>query len=150
MKDIFDETVSNEIIERINLLTPNSERKWGKMTVDQMLAHCNVTYELIYDNKHPKPKGLKKWILKTIVKNFVVSKKPYKRNGRTAPQFLVTDIKDFKKEKDRLNSYIIKTQKLGGEYFDNKESHSFEKLTKTEWNNMIYKHLNHHLKQFGV
>jgi hypothetical protein len=78
MKDIFDKTISEEIIERINSLSINSEPKWGIMTVDQMLAHCNVTYELVYDNKHSKPKGLKKWMIKTFVKNIVVSEKPYK------------------------------------------------------------------------
>ena len=84
------------------------------------------------------------------IKNVVVSEKPYKKNGRTAPVFLVTNEKDFKTEKDRLNSYIIKTQELGSNYFDKKESHSFGDLTKSEWNNMFYKHLDHHLIQFGV
>ena len=150
MKDIFDKTVSGEIIKRINSLNTNSKPKWGKMSVDQMLAHCNVTYELIYENKHSKPNSFKKWMLKTFVKNFVVNEKPYKKNGRTAPEFLITNEKDFKKEKDRLNSYISKTQELGSDYFENKESHSFGNLTKTEWNNMFYKHLDHHLNQFGV
>jgi hypothetical protein len=150
MKDIFDKTVSEEIIGRINLLNPSSEPNWGKMTVHQMLAHCNVTYELVYEDKHPKPNGFKKWMLKTFVKNIVVSEKPYKKNGRTAPEFLITSEKDFNKEKDRLISYIIKTQELGSNYFDNKESHSFGILAKTEWNNMFYKHLDHHLNQFGI
>lgn len=150
MKDIFNKTVSNEIIRRINSLHPDSKPNWGKMSVDQMLAHCNVTYELIYENKHLKPKGLKKWILKTFVKNFVVNEKPYHKNGRTASEFMITDKKDFEKEKNRLNSYILKTQELGATYFENKESHSFGNLTKIEWNNMLYKHLDHHLNQFGV
>ena len=150
MKNIFDKIVSEEVIERINFLNINSKPKWGKMTVDQMLAHCNVTYEFEYENKHSKPKGFKKWMLKTFVKNIVVSEKPYKRNGRTAPEFLITNEKDFLKEKERLSSYIVKTQELGSSYFDNKENHSFGKLTKTEWNNLFYKHLDHHLTQFGV
>ncbi len=150
MKNIFDKTVSEEVIGRINLLNHSSKPKWGKMTVDQMLAHCNVAYELVYDNKHPKPKGFKKWLLKTFVKNIVVSEKPYKKNSRTAPEFLITSQKDFQTEKDRLNGYIAKTRELGIDNFDNKESNSFGKLTKTEWNNMFYKHLDHHLKQFGV
>lgn len=150
MKDIFEKTVSEQIIGRINALTPNSEPKWGGMKVNQMLAHCNVTYELVYDDKHQKPKGLKKWMLKMFVKNIVVSDKPYKKDGRTAPEFLVTGEKDFRREKERLISYITKTQKLGSEYFDNKESHSFGSLTRSEWNNMFYKHLDHHLTQFGV
>jgi len=150
MKNIFDQKDTLELINRINKLTPASRPNWGKMTVAQMLAHCNVTYELVYDGNHKKPKGLKKWLLKTFVKNFVVSEKPYKKNSRTAPEFLITSDKDFYTEKSRLIAYIRKTQELGDTYFDNKESHSFGKLTKSEWNNMFYKHLNHHLTQFGL
>jgi len=150
MKNIFDKNISDGVIERINHLTVESKPKWGTMLVDQMLAHCCVTYEFVFDNKHPKPNGVKKWILKTFVKNIVVSEKPYKKSGRTAPEFIIKDKKNFESEKNRLIAYITKTQKLGGTFFDNKESHSFGKLTKTEWNNMFYKHLDHHLNQFGV
>ncbi|WP_306354160.1 hypothetical protein [Flavobacterium sp. '19STA2R22 D10 B1'] len=62
----------------------------------------------------------------------------------------MTGDKDFELEKNRLINYIQKSQQLGENYFDGKDSHSFGKLTKTEWNNMFYKHLNHHLSQFGV
>ncbi len=150
MKDIFEKVVSKEIIVRINILNKKSTPKWGKMSVDQMLAHCNVLYEFVYENKHPKPNGFKKWILRTFVKNIVVSEKPYKKNSRTAPEFLMTKEKDFEMERERLISYIEKTQELGTAEFHNKENHSFGKLTKTEWSNMFYKHLDHHLNQFGV
>ncbi|SDH90981.1 DUF1569 domain-containing protein [Winogradskyella thalassocola] len=150
MKNIFEKTVTTEVIERINKLEPTTKPIWGKMSSDQMLAHCNVTYELDFEDKHPKPKGFMKWMLKTFIKNTVVSEKPYKKNGRTAPVFLVTNEKDFNIEKDRLVTYITKAQELGSAYFDQKENHSFGKLSKTEWNNMFYKHLDHHLTQFGV
>ena len=150
MKNLFDKTFSTEMIQRIELLHLNSERKWGKMSVDQMLAHCNVTYEFIYEDIHPKPNTFKKWMLKTFVKNVVVNEKPYKRNSRTAPEVLIINEKNFEVEKNRLISYIKKTQELGSDYFDHKESRSFGNLTKTEWNNMFYKHLDHHLSQFGV
>ena len=54
-KNIFDATVSAEMVNRINQLTPNTQPLWGKMNASKMLAHCSVTYEMIYDNKHPKP-----------------------------------------------------------------------------------------------
>lgn len=150
IKNIFDPGVSQQIINRINGLTAQSKPKWGNMSVDQMLAHANVTYELVYDNKHPKPGSFKKLILKLLVKNLVVNEKPYKKSSQTAPEFLIATRKDFELEKKRLIAYIQKTQQLGEEHFDNKESHSFGPLTKTEWNNMFYKHLDHHLHQFGV
>lgn len=150
MKNIFDQSVTAEIIERINKLTPDTQHLWGKMSVDQMLAHCNVTYEMVYDNIHPKPNFLMRFILKTFVKGNIINEKAYAQNLPTAPQFLIKGDKDFEKEKKRLIDYITKTQQLGEDYFDGKESHSFGTLTKSEWNNMFYKHLNHHLSQFGV
>lgn len=150
MKNIFNSSDCQEIIARINQLTPTTKAVWGKMSVSQMLAHCNVTYELVYDNKHPQPKGFMKFILKLLVKNTVVSEKPYKHSSQTAPVFIISDEKDFEVEKKRLVDYITKTQQLGEIEFDGKESHSFGTLNKTEWNNMFYKHLDHHLRQFGV
>lgn len=58
--------------------------------------------------------------------------------------------RNFVEEKARLIDYLIKTQKLGENHFDGMESHSFGNLTKEEWNIMFYKHLDHHLSQFGV
>ena len=150
MKNIFRKEIANEVIERINNLTSKSQPNWGKMNVSQMMAHCSVTYEMVYTNKHPKPNGFVKFILKALVKKAVVSEKPFKKNGKTAAQFLITDERFFEDEKQRLISFINQTQELGENYFDGKESHSFGKLTKTEWNNMFYKHLDHHLNQFGV
>ena len=115
-----------------------------------MLAHCNVTYELVYDNKHPRPNALKRFFIKAFVKNVVVSEKPYKKSIPTAPIFLVGDDKDFEVEKSRLIDYLRRTQELGENYFNGRESLSFGRLNKQEWSNMFYKHLDHHLNQFGV
>jgi len=150
MKNCFEKTITNELITRINLLAPDTKAKWGKMDAAQMLAHCNVTYELVYESKHAKPNGLAKFFLKAFVKNLVVNEKPYDRNSRTAPVFIVKDPKNFQEEKTRLINYITKTQQLGADHFDQKESHSFGPLTKVEWNNMFYKHLDHHLAQFDI
>jgi len=150
MKDIFSKKVTDEVIERIQNLSATTKPNWGKMSVSQMLAHCSVTYEMALTDKHPKPNAFARWILKTFVKNIVVSEKPFAKNGRTAAQFVISDERNFITEKDRLIDFIVKTQQLGGSYFDGKESHSFGKLTTKEWNNSFYKHLDHHLTQFGV
>jgi hypothetical protein len=150
MKNIFDLQVTNEIINRINNLSPTTEHLWGKMTVSQMLAHCSVTYEFVFENIHPKPNPVMKIILKLFVKNSVVNETPYKKNLPTALAFLIKDDKNFENEKMRLINYIKRSQELGESYFAGKESLSFGKLTINEWNNMFYKHLDHHLSQFGV
>lgn len=150
MKNVFNQIDAAEFKSRIEKLTPSSKPNWGKMNVEQMLAHCNVTYELVYDNIHPKPNAFKKFLLKSFVKNLVVNEKSYKQNGQTAPEFIIKDSRKFEIEKQRLIDHIIKTQQLGENHFEGKESHSFGALTKQEWNNMFCKHLDHHLTQFGV
>ncbi|TDW51330.1 uncharacterized protein DUF1569 [Flavobacterium sp. 270] len=150
MNNIFLKEDCQTIINRINQLKPDSVALWGKMSVSQMLAHCSVSYEMVYEDIHKKPNGFMKLILKSFVKNKVVSDKPYPRNNPTAPQFIIKDDRNFAIEKSRLINYIIKTQELGVNEFEGKESHSFGKLTAIEWNNMFAKHLDHHLSQFGV
>jgi hypothetical protein len=119
------------------------------MNVAQMLAHCNVTYEMIFTDKHSKPNAFVKLILKLFVKNKVVRESTYQKNGQTAPQFIISDAREFEKEKTRLIEHIEKVYELGASYFEGKESHSFGALSAIEWNNMMYKHLDHHLTQFG-
>lgn len=151
MENVFDAKVAQNYISRINSLTEESQGLWGKMKVDQMLAHCCVTYELVYEpDRHQKPNFLAKIILKKFVKPKIVGEKTYSKDAPTSPQFLIKGRKNFEEEKKRLIGYIQKTQQLGASAFDGKDSHSFGKLTSKEWSNMFAKHLNHHLEQFGV
>ena len=77
MKNIFDPQVTTLLISRVNQLKPESPALWGKMSVDQMLAHCNVAYEMAFTNKHPKPNALMRYLLKAFVKKGVVNEVPY-------------------------------------------------------------------------
>lgn len=150
MKNIFDTTVYHEVLERINTLNQESQPQWGKMDVAQMLAHCSVAYDGIYEENQTPTGGFKKFMLKLFVKKNVVGEAAYKKNSRTAPEFLIVDKRDFSKEKEQLINYLTKTHDLGAAHFDGKESRSFGKLATNEWNNMFYKHINHHLNQFGA
>lgn len=150
MKNIFSPAITEELINRIENLSLDTKASWGKMSVDQMLAHCNVAYEMAFTDKHPKPNGLMRWMLKTFVKKAVVNQSPYPKNSRTAPAFLITDARNFKEEKQRLIEFLKKSSDLGESHFEGKESLSFGKMTAQEWNNLFYKHLDHHLTQFGV
>lgn len=151
IKNVFDKAVADEIINRIDLLTVDSKPKWGKMDVARMLAHCNVTYTTTFSpEEFKKPNFLMKFMLKSFVKKTVVGEKMYKPNGPTSPIFIIANERDFEKEKALLIANIQKVQSLGANYFEGKENFSFGLMTAEEWNNMFYKHLDHHLRQFGV
>lgn len=150
MKNIFTQADTEEVIGRINNLYETSKALWGTMTAAQMLAHCCVSYEMVYEDKHKAPNALVKFFLKLFLKDVVAGNKPYTKNSQTAPAFLIKDNRNFEVEKQRLIDYINKTSALGENYFDGKASLSFGVLSKTEWNTLFYKHLDHHLSQFGV
>ncbi len=150
LPNVFEAAIANQVNNRINALTASSSAAWGKMNVAQMLAHCNVTYELALEDMHPKPNFLMRFILKNFVKQSIVNEVPYKQNGRTAPVFMVAAQQDFDTQKQRLVNYVNKVQALGAQHFEGKENPGFGTLTATEWNNLFYKHLDHHLQQFNV
>ena len=154
MKSVFDRNVTDELIARIERLSSATRPQWGTMDAAQMLAHCCKPYETIFDPAyalaHPKPNAFVRFLLATFLKPIVVGEKPYKRNARTAPEFIVADRRDLETERRRLVGYIRQVQSLGAAHFDGKEAHSFGAMTRTEWNNLFYKHLDHHLVQFGV
>lgn len=151
MKNIFDAGEVQSFIDRLQVLTPEAQPKWGKMNAPQVLAHLNVAYEMIFEpEKHPAPKGLRKLMLKWLVKPMVTSPKPYKEGMPTAPSFIIADARDFEQEKVRLIDFMHRTQQLGQTHFEGKESASFGKMSSGQWNIMLAKHLEHHFKQFGI
>ena len=150
MKNVFDPAVTAELIHRIEALTPESPSLWGKMSVDQMLAHCCVAYEMAFTDKHPKANPVLRFLLKNFVKKGVVNDVPFKKNLPTTPAFRIKNEKNFAEEKGRLIAFLEQTLAAGEVGFEGKESPSFGPMTAKEWNNLLYKHLDHHLNQFGV
>ncbi len=147
---VFEPATNVTLIERINKLTSETKPEWGKMNVAQMLAHVNVGYDIAYGKTPVSYNFLMKFMLKTFVKNTVVGSKPYSKNGSTSPVFVIKDERDFEKEKAQLIEYIKKTEEKGSNYFEGRESAAFGKLSSKQWSIQFYKHLDHHLTQFGV
>lgn len=151
MQNVFDAKDAQEYINRINNLTPETQRKWGKMSVDQVLAHLNVAYDLTFmPEKFPKPSFIAKFLLSRFVKPKITNEIPYKQSLPTSPAFIIADERNFEEEKAKLIGNIQRVQQLGREAFEGKENINFGKMTAQCWNNMFAKHLNHHLEQFGV
>ncbi len=154
MPDLFDSEVAGKLIARIDALTPDSTPLWGKMNVGQMLAHCSVPFQTVYDPEyikaHPRPNKLVRMLMRLFVKGIVTGPKPYKRNMRTAPEFIISDDRDFAAEQTQLREFVRRAQQEGAAAFEGRESHSFGPLTAGEWSTLFYKHTDHHLTQFGV
>ena len=146
----FDPATTSHTLQRLEKLTNETQPQWGTMNAAQMLAHVNVAYDLAYGKIPTKPNFFMKIFIKLFAKNFVVGEKPYPKNSRTAPVFLIADQRDFEKEKTRLINNIQQTEKNGAAYFEGRANPSFGPLTSKEWSNLFYKHLDHHFTQFGI
>jgi hypothetical protein len=150
IQNIFSTPVAEQFIVRINQLSPNTPAQWGKMDVSQMMAHCNVSYEMAFDENFKKSSPFLRFILKNLVKKGLVNESPLKKNSSTASEMLIKTSKNFEKEKSQLLLNVKKFVDKGQDYFHLKDHPGFGKMTKEEWNNFYYKHLDHHLTQFGV
>ncbi|WP_350291007.1 DUF1569 domain-containing protein [uncultured Croceitalea sp.] len=147
MKSLLKKDAYEEIKSRIEKLSENSERLWGKMTVGQMTWHCQYPLKLAIENRENNSKG--NWFVKTFFKKSLYNDKPWRKNLPTASELRAKEPKEFKVEYAKLKELIDNFHTL-----ENRETWhphpAFGAFTKEQWGQMQYKHLDHHLRQFGV
>ena len=149
MKTLFKKENVNEILDRVNKLTASNQKQWGKMNVDQMLAHCSIAMESAIGSKY-FPQLFMGKLIGRFFKPYAVGEGPVKKNIPTNPAFIFINTEGFEKEKQKLIGLINQFHQ-GGEAKCTTNPHTFfGKLTSTEWGVLQYKHLNHHFSQFGV
>jgi hypothetical protein len=150
LPSIFNAETMQNHLSRLDKLTPSTAPQWGKMNVAQMLAHLNVPYKIENGEMQSNPSFFAKLMLKLFVKNIIVGEKPYAKNSRTAPDFIIADQRDFEKEKVALIANMKDVQAKGVKHFEGKVNGTFGSLTSAQYSNMFYKHIEHHFGQFGV
>ena len=151
MRNLFDAKVANQVKTRLEKLEPQSGRRWGKMTAPQMLAHCSVSLQWAVGELVPEKGALPTRLMGRLVKPMVFrNEDPLRKNSPTAKSLIVADERDLGTERDRLSGLIDKFV-AGGVAGCTRNPHSFfGKMTPQEWAILMYKHLDHHLRQFGV
>lgn len=150
MKTIFNNQVQDELIARINLLTPNHKGQWGKMNILQMAKHNTYWngWVLGKDNPTYKQSFIGKLLGKSVLKKMIKNEKYFDKNIPTSDQFKIADAEgDLEEEKLKWN--ILFEQYNG---FDNKAfvHDFFGKMTREQIGILVYKHTDHHLRQFGA
>ena len=148
MYNLFEQKNTNDILNRLEKLQPTTRPQWGKMNVSQMLAHCAIAIDTPFA-ANMKQHFLGK-ILGGMAKRSIFSDKPFNKNSPTDPSFIVKDTCDFEKEKIRLIAGIKRLAEAGPNGIPNKKHPFFGDLTAENWSYLMHKHLDHHLKQFGV
>jgi hypothetical protein len=149
MKNLFERQTVDEVVSRIGKLQPASERQWGKMDVAQMLAHCSITLD-IASGRLNLPRMFVGRLIAPFLKSIYTNEKPFSRNSPTGKELIVTGQKDFAREQEQLRAKVLQFHE-GGEARCTRHPHPFfGPLTPQAWSRGMYKHLDHHLRQFGV
>jgi hypothetical protein len=150
MKNLFEAARVEEVKERIARLRPDSERQWGKMNAAQAVAHCSKGLELAVGDRIP-PRLLLGRIIGRMVKPMALGNdEPMRRNSPTVKDLVVQDERDLGTERERLCRLIDRFSAAGPKGCTTHPHSFFGPLTPEEWATLMYKHLDHHLRQFGV
>lgn len=147
--DAFDPAVTQEICARIGRLSASSAAQWGRMNVAQMLAHCCTPYQQLRGEKGGGPAPLR-WLARIFFKGSVVGEQPFRRNLPTPKSFMIADAREFEREKERLLALIASLHGEGRAAFEGRIHVTFGPLSARQWSTLLWKHLDHHLRQFGV
>jgi hypothetical protein len=148
MKSLFEPSTLNEVIERIQKVSPSSPKQWGKMDVAQMLAHCGNALEMAMGVMNPKRVFIGR-IIGPIFRKKYSDDNPFDQHSPTSQEIKVVERKDFDAEKKRLAD-LVNRFSTGGETKATKHPHPFfGPLTPREWGIGMYKHIDHHLRQFS-
>lgn len=148
MKTLFDQDARKSISERLASLPADALRQWGRMDAAQMLAHCSAALA-VGTGDTPRRQVLIGRILAPFFRASILGEKPFGRNSPTDPTFVVSDPRDFEREKARLLDLVARFCDRGAAGAD-AQTHSFlGRISGEEWGVMMYKHLDHHLRQFG-
>lgn len=149
MPNLFEPTSTTELRRRIESLTPDSPRQWGKMTPAQMMAHCSAWFEMAAGLNTP-PRSLLGRIVGRFAKKSVLGKKPIPHNMPTEKSLLQADDRHFTEEQQRLLEWLDKFSSAGPAACTTQPHCFFGPMTPTEWATIGYKHLDHHLRQFSA
>ncbi len=149
MESLLSAGNAEEIISRLNRLQANTQPQWGKMTVSQMMAHAQEPLK-VATGKLKLKQSLIGVLFGKMAKKQLLKPEPFKKNLPTAPEFKVKDERAFDTEKQHLIDLINDYVKNGPKGITSDAHPFFGKMTIEEWDALQWKHLDHHLRQFGV
>ncbi|MEO8869912.1 MAG: DUF1569 domain-containing protein [Granulicella sp.] len=150
MKNLFDAAEVGEVKARLDGLGPGSERLWGTMSAPQALAHCAIGFEMAAGELLP-PRVMIGRILGPIIKPLALKDDaPMRKNSPTVEGMVILDEPDLEVERERLLGLIDRFAARGSAGCTSHPHAFFGRLTGDQWAILMYKHMDHHLRQFGA
>lgn len=149
MPSVFNKIDNDAFIARINSLSKESQPLWGKMTVEQMLSHCQAPIDVAFGDLQLRSNFVMR-LMGKLFKNKILKSSEFKKNSPTAPDFIRKNDYNFESTKAELIRKFAKFAELGHQSIKSNKHPFFGEMTYDEWDKLHSMHLDHHLKQFGV
>jgi hypothetical protein len=148
MKSIWDTDAQREVHDRLTTLAADSRARWGKMSTQQMVCHLSESLKMALGELKVAPKNLP--IRYPPLKQLIIYLAPFPKNAPTAPELVITttanawarDVADLQLLVDRFAA-----RGKDGPWTDHP---AFGRLSPRAWGVLVYRHMDHHLKQFGT
>jgi len=145
MKSFFDAPVRQQLLERMSRVTPESRSQWGKMNAEQMLTHLVQSLRMAVGELPTKSKKLpmRYWPLRELVVYWM----PWPKGSPTAPELIPSNsesVEQSKSELSRLAEIFVSRKEPWPEH------PAFGNLSRRAWGVLVSRHMDHHLRQFGV
>jgi hypothetical protein len=150
MKSLFDPASLAQIQSRIGQLGAASKPQWGRMNVAQALAHCSGVLELALGDRRPGRMAIGRLIGRLVKPIVVGSEAPIRPNSPTLKELVVLDTRDVDVERRRLLALLDRFARGGPAGCTDHPHPFFGRMSADDWARFEYKHLDHHLRQFGA
>ena len=146
MPSVFDADARRALAVRVGQLRPESQRRWGAMTSAQVLAHLADALKMAFGEL---PVAMKKTPLRyTPIKQLIIHVAPFPKGVPTAPELISRSASDFDAEVAALIAMLGRCGDAGQQFAP--VHPAFGRLSRRDWGVLIYRHTDHHLRQFGV
>ncbi len=150
MGSLFDAAENEAIVARLAAVTADTRPRWGKLNATGMLAHCDKPL-LVARGELQLRRGLVGVLFGGWAKRkFIDRDGPFQKGGPTDPHFLAPGADDFAAEQARLIEHVRDFARRGPDGLTREPHPFFGRLTAEQWDRLMWKHLDHHLRQFGV
>jgi Protein of unknown function (DUF1569) len=153
MKNLFDPTQVQDVKSRIMSLHPDSQRCWGTMPVALMLAHCTAGLQMATGTINPKRAPFPANLIGPLIKPLVLrDDKPMRRNSPSMPELFTANPapSEFERERTQLINTVDSFATTGPACCSKHPHPFFGPLKPQQWAILMYKHVDHHLRQFGA
>ena len=146
MKSIWQEQSRQELNDRVGALAWDRRGEWGRFTAPKMVCHLADSLKMAMGDLKVAPKNLP--IRYPPLKQLIIYVAPFPKGAPTAPELLARATTDFSAECTAIVSLLDRcadaSQQLAPVH------PAFGKMSRRDWGVLVYRHTDHHLRQFGV